>query len=61
MSFDLPGPFPTNYERTNLETGVNKYARCGYTNVACPASATKDKKHHLLFFNISFYPKFVYG
>ena len=33
MSFGLPGPLWTSFEAPEYFSDVNKYARCGYTNV----------------------------
>ena len=35
-SFGLLEPLQTTFVLTNLKTGVNQYARCGYTSVTCP-------------------------
>ena len=36
MNSGLHGPLPTTYELTSFKDGVNKYARCGYTNATYP-------------------------
>ena len=51
MSFCLPGPLRTTCELTNLRTGVEKYARCGYTNATCPQLAKTAPKHHITCFD----------
>ena len=61
MSVGLPGPLRTTFELTILKIGVNKYARCGYTNVTCPSlakNAVNIKRLFPLFRNFSKYLKF---
>ena len=46
----LPGPLQTTLEPTNLLPGVNKYARCGYTNFTCPQLGKTAPTHRIAFF-----------
>ena len=49
MSFGLPGPLRTTFELKNSKPGVTKYARCGYTNVACRSLSEKANNIKICF------------